>query len=157
MKKHSGESPHTSATPPLRVFIADDSRVVQRYLGLSLQLIPGAELAGRAFTTEDTIVRVRETRPDLLLLDIEMPSTSGIEVLKAIPFDDARPLIFVLSLHESPVLANYCLSLGADRFFGKENGLPALLQTIMERAAKPLPRHRPPPLAHHSHPMNTPS
>jgi DNA-binding NarL/FixJ family response regulator len=128
------------AVTPLRVLIADDSRVVQRYLGLSLDLIPGAELAGRAFNTHDALAGVRELRPDVLLLDIEMPTGSGIDVLKQIPFDDARPLIFVLTLHASPSLSRHCRALGADRFFDKENELPLLLDVIAQLAAMPTPR-----------------
>lgn len=148
MKNHLGDPPRATAARPFRVLIADDSRVVQRYLGLGLGLIPGAELAGRAFNTEDALCRVRKMRPDLLVLDIEMPSTSGLAVLKAIPFDEARPLIFVLTLHASPVLARHCLALGADRFFGKDNDLPELLNAIADYAAQPPSRLFPSGLAH---------
>lgn len=122
---------------PLRVLVADDSLIIHRYLELSLAMIPGAVLAGRAFNGGDAITSVRDLRPDVLILDVEMPTTSGLDVLKAIPFDDARPLIFVLTLHNSRVLARHCRALGADRFFDKENEFAELLEVIAKHAANP--------------------
>jgi DNA-binding NarL/FixJ family response regulator len=140
LAEHPAGSP--AATAPLRVFIADDSRIVHRYLTLSLGLIPGTELAGRAFNSRDAVAGVREVRPDVLILDVEMPPESGLEVLKTIRFDEPRPLIYVLTLHASPTLSSYCRGLGADRFFDKENDLATLLEILAQQAAQPAAQRR---------------
>lgn len=131
MTKTAGaSSPARLPVAPLRVFVADDSRIVHRYLQLSLGLIPGTELVGRAFHAQDVVERVRALRPDVLILDVEMPLSNGLAVLEELARDEQRPLIYMLTLHASPALGQHCRKLGADRFFDKENELPALLEIL---------------------------
>jgi DNA-binding NarL/FixJ family response regulator len=122
---------------PLRIFIADDSKAIHYYLGLALDLIPGVELVGCAHDALAAVAGVHVLRPDALILDVRMDLGLGLDVLKALQFDE-RPLIFVLTWRVSPALRRCCRSLGAHGIFDKEDDLPELLEAIETRNPPPV-------------------
>jgi DNA-binding NarL/FixJ family response regulator len=65
------------------------------------------------------LVAVEEHDPDLLVLDLEMPDMSGLDVLRALQECEARARIVVLTLHQDRSIADRALSLGASGFVTK--------------------------------------
>lgn len=68
----------------LRVMVVDDDFMIANLHGKYIDQQEGYELAGVAHNYEQTIARVKEFQPDLLLLDVYLPDQSGIEVLRTI-------------------------------------------------------------------------
>jgi two-component system, LytTR family, response regulator len=75
----------------IRVLVVDDEQTARERLRHLLGLIPGVEVAGEAADGEQAIARIAELRPDLVLMDIQMPSCSGLEVVASLP--SPRPKI----------------------------------------------------------------
>jgi two-component system LytT family response regulator len=69
----------------IRVLIVDDEQTARERLRHLLGLIPGVEVAGEAADGELAIARIAELRPDLVLMDIQMPGCSGLEVVASLP------------------------------------------------------------------------
>src|ERR1700686_473975 len=71
----------------MKVFIADDSKVVVERLAGLLEEVPGALLVGQAGDVPEAVLGIQEMKPDALILDLHMPGGSGLDVLRAIRTD----------------------------------------------------------------------
>ncbi len=80
---------------PLRAVIVDDEPLAVRGLELSLSEIPGVVIAGTASDGKSGLELIRAKRPDLVLLDIQMPLADGMEVARALAEAEAPAVIFV--------------------------------------------------------------
>lgn len=88
---------------PLRALIADDEPVARRGLRVLLAEQPGVTVVGEAATGEAALVAVRELRPDLLFLDVQMPALDGFGVLAGLPVA-ARPAVVFTTAFEQYAL-----------------------------------------------------
>ena len=68
----------------MRVLVADDAVLFRRLLADVLASLPGVEVVGSAANGRIALEKVRELKPDLLTLDIEMPEMDGLAVLDAL-------------------------------------------------------------------------
>ncbi len=66
----------------LRVAIVDDERLAREKLKRLLQEIPDSEVVAEAANGADAVVAIEQTRPDVVILDIQMPGMSGFDVLR---------------------------------------------------------------------------
>ncbi len=69
----------------MRVMLVDDEQAARERLRQMLEPMPGLEIVGEAADGEEAIRKVVELHPDLLLLDIQMPGCSGLEVAACLP------------------------------------------------------------------------
>ncbi|QPP09540.1 response regulator transcription factor [Streptomyces bathyalis] len=67
---------------PIRVLIVDDHQVVRRGLRTFLEVQDDIEVVGEAADGDEGVARAEELRPDIVLMDVKMPGTDGIEALK---------------------------------------------------------------------------
>jgi two-component system, NarL family, invasion response regulator UvrY len=113
-----------------RILIADDHAVVRA--GLRRFLLEDSEIreVGEAGTANQTLDRLRESRWDLLLLDIYMPERSGLDVLRQVStgFPSTRVLI-VSGLPERQYAAN-ALRAGADGYLAKDSDPEQFLRAV---------------------------
>ena len=77
-----------------RVIITDDEPLARTALKLSLEEIDGIEIIAECADGREALKAVRELKPDLLFLDIQMPGLNGFDVLEVLG-KDAPPVIFV--------------------------------------------------------------
>ena len=129
----------------MRVFIADDSRVVVERLADLLQEVPGAKLVGQAEDVPETVRGIRKMKPDAVILDLQMPGGSGLDVLRAIRTD--YPLLYVLicTNYAIPQYREECLSAGANYFLDKSidfEKIPGILRELIEKDVKVPPALR---------------
>src|SRR5690348_13145700 len=73
-----------SGAKPLRILIADDHRIFREGLRKLLEAEKDLEVAGEAADGEEAAEKVRDLAPDVLLLDLSMPGTNGLEALREI-------------------------------------------------------------------------
>jgi DNA-binding NarL/FixJ family response regulator len=78
-----GERASGKAPDPIRVLIADDHALFRRGLEMVLDSESDIELVGQASDGAEAVVRAGESLPDVVLMDIRMPKTSGIEAARA--------------------------------------------------------------------------
>ncbi len=79
---------------PLRVLIADDERLARQRLEDLLAYESSIEIVGRTDNGLTTIEAIRELKPDLVFLDIQMPGKTGLEVVREIGAERMPPVIF---------------------------------------------------------------
>jgi two-component system LytT family response regulator/two-component system response regulator AlgR len=89
----------------MRVLIVDDEPLARRRLVQLLATRPGVEIAGEAESGREALKLVDLLRPDVLLLDIEMPAVDGFAVLKALPRKAAPAIVFVTAFQDHAVKA----------------------------------------------------
>ena len=125
-------------TAPLSVFIADDSAPVAEMLR-ELICEPGKiEVVGRADSEESAIAGVRELKPDIVIVDLQLKTGSGTAVIRAIRASPnlGKTRVIVMSNHTSPQLKAACLELGADDYFDKVKELLKLTETLNRLASE---------------------
>jgi two-component system, LytTR family, response regulator len=89
----------------MRILIVDDEPLARRRLVQLLAECAGVEIAGQAENGREAVELVRLLRPDVLLLDIEMPGIDGFAVLKGLPQGHAPAIVFVTAFQDHAVTA----------------------------------------------------
>lgn len=92
------------AEPAMRVLVVDDEAPARRRLAMMLGEIAGVTVTGEAANGADALEKAEALRPDLVLLDIEMPGIDGIEVAAALA-DTPAIVIFVTAFDHYAVQA----------------------------------------------------
>jgi two-component system LytT family response regulator len=87
----------------MRVLIADDEPVAREVLREHAASIPALEIVGEARTGPETVERILELRPDLVLLDQHMPQLDGLGVLRSLG-GGRPPLVIFVTAHERHAL-----------------------------------------------------
>jgi DNA-binding NarL/FixJ family response regulator len=115
---------------PVTIVLADDHLVVRKSLRLLIEEEPDLMLVGEVSDGFEAIEAVHILHPDLLLLDINMPRMSGLEVLKHLRAEKQTIAIVMLSNHAEPVYVEAAMRLGANAFVSKSSGYDSLLETL---------------------------
>jgi len=89
-------------TAPIRVLIADDHPLFCDGLATLLTDGPGTELAGAATTGTEAVDLARETRPDVVLMDLHMPGMNGIEATRRIAAGCPHAAVLVIIFSAQP-------------------------------------------------------
>lgn len=90
---------------PLRVVIADDERPSRRFLADLVARCDGAAVVGEAASGEDAVHLIERMRPDLALLDLQMPEGGGLEVVRRLPPDRLPLIAFVTAFDDCAIEA----------------------------------------------------
>lgn len=121
----------------MRVLIADDSPLVIERVSAILAEMGEVEVVGRAGTVLETARAVRDLKPDVMILDLEMPDGSGLDVLAGIARDRLPPVVIVLTNHGTSQYRRRCLQSGAHFFLDKSvefDKLAEVLQALIDDA-----------------------
>jgi len=104
----------------LRVYIVEDSPILQRLLASAVEAA-GGELSGCSDDPQQAVADAFELQPDLIVIDIALPSGTGFDVLKSLQEHDLVPGVtkVVLTNHANEECEAFARRLGADRFFDK--------------------------------------
>ena len=121
-------------THKYRVLIVDDSAFMRTLLGKLLSDDPDVEVVGTARNGAEAVDRVKQLRPDVVTMDMEMPVMNGIDALAKIMQDCPTPVIMLSSHTTAGADATItALSLGAFDFLPKPSGSsPSLLLEAKE-------------------------
>ncbi len=98
---------------PIRIFVADDHDVIRKGIKSLLQARPEWTICGEARNGKEAIDGVKETRPDLAILDISMPELSGLEAAKSISQSGLAVKMLVFTMHDSGSLVQASKNAGA--------------------------------------------
>jgi two-component system, LytTR family, response regulator len=124
---------------PLRIVVADDERPARRFLIDLLATIDGVSLVGEATGGEEALALIESERPDLALLDLQMPEVGGLDVVRQVS-RAALPLVaFVTAFDDHAIEA---FELNAIDYLLKPVEQARLAATIT-RARERLERHEP--------------
>ncbi|MFC1858015.1 response regulator [Thermodesulfobacteriota bacterium] len=115
-----------------KVILAVDDEAINLDL-LEAVLLPEGFTVERATSGEETLDRIKQVNPDLILLDVMMPGMDGYEVCGRIRADTTlpyTPIIFVTAKHEDPKSMIHGLDIGGDDYIGKPFNPPELLSRV---------------------------
>jgi DNA-binding NarL/FixJ family response regulator len=114
------------------IFIVDDSKAVRDRLVSMLSELEGIEVVGQAGNAAEAISGIRRLRPRVVVLDIQMPGGSGIEVLRAIKREAPPTVVVMLTNHTLAQYREKCMELGADYFLDKTRDLDKLTEIFQD-------------------------
>lgn len=119
----------------IRVLIAEDQAIVRRGLRLLLESQPDITVVGEAADGPDAVAQARALRPDVCLVDIQLPLLSGLDVTRALagPSAPSRLRVVVITTFDLDEYVDSALRAGAVGFILKDSG-PALLAEAVRAA-----------------------
>ncbi|KGN33826.1 LuxR family transcriptional regulator [Knoellia sinensis KCTC 19936] len=115
----------------MRVLIVDDHPIFRDGLRAALEGEPTIEVVGDAEDGDQALVRIRELRPDVALMDLNMPGRSGIEVTRALAstHPDVRVLVLTMQADDESVFA--AVRAGAAGYLLKGAGRQDVIRAIV--------------------------
>jgi len=114
----------------IRVLVADDHPVVRHGLCTMLEIEDDMVVVGRAADGEEAVRQARETRPDIILLDVQMPNVDGIEALRRIRADNPEARVIVLTTYRNEDYIFPSLEAGARGYLLKDASRTELAAAI---------------------------
>ncbi|WP_438281922.1 response regulator [Pseudomonas alabamensis] len=118
----------------IRVVVTEDHAIVREGIKQLIGLAKDLQVVGEASTVEQLLDTLRHTPCDVVLLDISMPGSSGLEAIPRIRALAPAPTILMLSMHDEAQMAARALKAGAAGYATKDSD-PALLLTAIRRVA----------------------
>jgi DNA-binding NarL/FixJ family response regulator len=105
---------------PVRVMIVDDHALVAEGIEAILETYDDIEVVATLSNGHDAVDQIARLRPDVVLLDLNMPGTTGLAATEMILERRPETLIVILSMHDSPVYISTAMSHGAKGYILKD-------------------------------------
>jgi DNA-binding NarL/FixJ family response regulator len=139
---HEDQSPPATDAPPgevasqevVRVVIAEDQQLIRRAFATMFQMEADIDVVGQAADGVEAIDLVRRFRPDIVLMDIQMPRLGGIAATRRIVAEHPATQVIALSTFDTDDLVFEAISAGAQAYLLKDTSESEILETI--RAVK---------------------
>jgi DNA-binding NarL/FixJ family response regulator len=119
------------ATRAVRVFIADDQTLFRAGLARLLNEDPRVEVVGQAADGADAAKLVAKQKPDVVLMDLKMPKTDGIEATRQILEADPGIKVLILTTFETDSQVIQALKAGASGYVLKDSSADAIVSSIV--------------------------
>jgi pilus assembly protein CpaE len=120
------------ATDGVSVLVVDDQAPFRLAARAVLRRAEGFELVGEASDGDEAVERVRELRPGLVLMDINMPTMNGIEATRRIMAELPETVVFLCSTYQRSDLPPEAESSGFAAYVNKEELGPDLLRSLWD-------------------------
>jgi two-component system response regulator DevR len=116
----------------IRVVVIDDHEIVRQGIATILGKDAGFQLVGEAADGHEAVRLVRETQPDVALVDVRLPGISGVELCYHIQDESPDTQVLILTSYLDSNVVRECIRAGAKGFVLKDVGSNDLLQSIRE-------------------------
>jgi DNA-binding NarL/FixJ family response regulator len=110
-----------------KILIVDDSAVVRHSLRSCIEVNPTITVCGEAENGQVAIDKVKELKPDVVILDWQMPVMNGLEAARHIARFVPKPAMVLLTFHSGDELAKQARAVGIQRVFSKSESLTHLV------------------------------
>jgi DNA-binding NarL/FixJ family response regulator len=118
------------STPEIRVLIADDHPIVCAGIRQLLEAAPGIVVLGEAHTGQEALNMIEDQRPDVVLLDMELPDMTGVDVLKKIVDGASITRVLGLSSYDDRQFISELISLGAAGYLLKDEVPEQIIEAV---------------------------
>jgi DNA-binding NarL/FixJ family response regulator len=116
----------------IRVLCVDDHRIVREGIGLIIARQADMEVVGSAATGEEAVLLFKRERPDVTLMDLQLPAMSGLDAIRSIRREDAEARIIVLTMYQGDEDIHRALSAGATTYLLKDTLSDDLIRFVRE-------------------------
>ncbi len=117
------------------VLIVEDSPIVTERLMNIINDINDVKFTLQAFNYTEAVTLYKAVKPDVIILDINLPDKNGIEVLKTIRGLGGKEKILVLTNYANDFYKNECMEHGADYFLDKSRDFESIPQLLIKDIA----------------------
>jgi DNA-binding NarL/FixJ family response regulator len=122
---------------PVRFLLVDDSDLTRERTAALLNVLDRVQVVGQAADVLTGLSLLRQLSPEVLVLDVELPGSSGLEMLEIIQRRRPSPLVTImLTSHDHPKLRERCAELGANFFFHKLTEFEKMLGVCQQLAER---------------------
>ncbi|NVM76694.1 DNA-binding NarL/FixJ family response regulator [Duganella sp. SG902] len=118
-------------TAPITVLMVDDHPIFLAGVASALETMPGVRLVGQAGSGAEAVAQHRRLRPDVTLMDLQLPDMHGSEAIAAIRNETPEARVIVLTTYEGNVQAAQAIRAGAVGYMLKSAVRHELQETIM--------------------------
>jgi DNA-binding NarL/FixJ family response regulator len=124
--------------PPIRVLLADDHTMFRQGLKEMLSTDAGIEVVGEADNGQVAVALARRIKPDVVVLDVEMPVMGAAEAMEAMLRIAPPPKVLIVTMYDNPRLIRELLGRGASAYLVKSASLEELVAAVRTAARSPL-------------------
>jgi DNA-binding NarL/FixJ family response regulator len=118
----------------IQVMLVDDHAVVRKGYQMLLELTGGFSVVGEAETGEAAVHHYDRWRPDVVVIDLNLPGISGIEATRQILAIDLNAKVLAFSIHDEPVYVSRAFEAGARGYLCKSGSPQEMVEAIREVA-----------------------
>jgi len=119
-----------SAAPALTLLIVDDQPLIRRGLAMMLATEPGISVVGQAADGIDAVAQALATRPDVVVMDLQMPRASGVVATRQITEQLPATRVVVLTTYDDDERVFEAIRAGAQAYLLKDASEAEVLETI---------------------------
>jgi two-component system response regulator DesR len=119
----------------ISLVLAEDQVMMRDALAALLAMEDGIEVVGQAGDGEEALELLRRLRPDVALLDIDMPGLSGLDVLRTCAAERLPTRIMIVTTYGRPGYVRQAMDTGARGFMIKDRPVPELVEAIRRMTA----------------------
>jgi len=119
---------------PIRILVADDHAVVRQGLRHIFAMSPEVVIAAEAVDGGDVLEKLRSTPVDVLLMDVSMPGTDAVELVKRVKAEKPQVAVLVHSMHAESAVASRMLKAGASGYITKDSEPEQLIGALRKVA-----------------------
>ena len=116
------------------MLIADDHAMFRRGVGEMLSTDEGIEVVGEARNGREAVALAEELRPELVLLDVEMPLMGAREAMKRMLANPLAPRVIIVTMHDEPRVVRELIGLGASAYLVKSATMEELHEAVHNAA-----------------------
>jgi two-component system response regulator DesR len=116
----------------VRVLVVDDHALFAEALMLTLGIDDRIEVVGSASSGVEAVSLAEALRPDVVLMDVHMPSMDGIEATRRVRNVSPRSRVVMVTAARSPDVARHALAAGAERCLTKDTPAVRLIDAILD-------------------------
>jgi DNA-binding NarL/FixJ family response regulator len=112
------------------ILIADDHPIVRQGLRQVIEAAPGLRVVAEAEDGQTALARIRTHRPDIAILDIDMPKMDGFAVARAIRDQQLGATVIFLTIHREEDFFNEALDIGGQGYVLKDSAIVDIVTSI---------------------------
>lgn len=117
-------------TTEIEILMADDHPIVRHGLREAIKRVPGLKLVAEASDGEEALTRLRQLKPHIALLDIDMPLLDGFSIAQTISAEGLTCKIIFLTVYREESFLNKALKVGAQGYILKDSALADIVAAI---------------------------